>query len=389
MLSVFRRICWPARPVSFTIRPMTLADMGWDESFAAAFAPLRKNGWVPARLFRETSIDFGAVLEGGDEIPAIVAGKLWHEATTDADLPAVGDWVAIDRGKPGDDHVIRALLPRKSKFSRKAPGKSIVEQIIAANVDAVAVVTDAGADDNERRLERYFALIARSGAKPVVVLNKADLFTKAHLSERADAIRALWDQAEVIITSALRRRGLRELRKHLAPGRTLCLVGSSGVGKSTLVNELLGEDWQDTGEVNEVTGKGRHTTTMRELNRAPSGGWLIDNPGMREIQMWTDERTLRESFADVEALAHQCRFTDCKHGKDAGCALRGAVAAGALSEERLASFLRLEDEIAELHRLARKRQMTIERWTKRGKRALLRNFNDRVDHERDQRAEWR
>lgn len=368
---------------------MTLADMGWDENFAAAFAPLRKNGWVPARLFRETSIDFGAVLEGGEEIPAIVAGKLWHEAETDADLPAVGDWVAIERGRTGEDHVIRALLPRKSRFSRKAPGKSVVEQIIAANVDAVAVVTDAGADDNDRRLERYFALIARSGAKPVVVLNKADLFQKTHLEERAAAIRTLWDETEVIITSALRRRGLRELRKHLTTGRTLCLVGSSGVGKSTLVNELLGEDWQDTGEVNEVTGKGRHTTTMRELTRAPGGGWLIDNPGMREIQMWTDERTLRASFADVAELAARCRFADCKHGRDAGCALRESVAAGVLSEERLGSFLRLEDEIAGLRRLARKRQMTIERWNKRGKRALLRNFNDRIDHERDQRAEWR
>ena len=221
------------------------------------------------------------------------------------------------------------------------------------------------------------------------MLNHADLFTNTHLAERAAAIHALWDEAEVIITSALRRRGLRELRKHLSPGRTLCLVGSSGVGKSTLVNELLGEEWQDTGDVNEVTGKGRHTTTMRELTRAPGGGWLIDNPGMREIQMWTDERTLRESFADVEAISHQCRFHDCKHGKDTGCALRGAVASGVLSEERLASFLRLEDEIAQLRRLARKRQMTIERWTKRGKRALLRNFNDRVEHERDQRAEWR
>lgn len=368
---------------------MTLAELGWNSHFAAAFAPYAGKGWVAARLIRETSINFGAILAGGDEIPAVVAGKVWHDATSDADLPAVGDWVAIELGGDNEDHVIRARLPRQSCFSRKSPGKSVTEHVIAANIDIVAVVTDAGADDNLRRMERYFALIARSGAKPVVIINKADLFPKAQMEAAAGQIRALWDQADVHLVSALKGRGTKILRSYLKPGITMCIVGSSGVGKSTLVNHLYGEEWQWTDEVNEVTGKGRHTTTARELVPVPGGGMVIDNPGMREIQMWTDERTLRESFADIEGLSACCKFGDCKHGTDAGCALRQAVRDSTIPAARLDSFLRLDDEIEKLRKLAKKRQMTIERWAKRGKRSMTRNYNDRVQQEREQRGEWR
>lgn len=368
---------------------MTLADLGWNAQFEAAFAPHAGKGWVPARLIRETSINFGAMLDGGDEIPAVVAGKVWHEAASDAELPAVGDWVAIEMGGKNEDHVIRARLPRQSCFSRKSPGKSITEHVIAANINIVAVVTDAGADDNLRRMERYFALIARSGAKPVVIINKADLFPKAQMETAANQIRALWDQADVHLVSALKGRGIKILRSYLKPGITMCIVGSSGVGKSTLVNHLYGEEWQWTDEVNEVTGKGRHTTTARELVPVPGGGMVIDNPGMREIQMWTDERTLRESFTDIEDMAARCKFHDCKHGTDAGCELRKAVQDKVIPAARLESYLRLDEEIANLQRLAKKRQMTIERWAKRGKRAMNRNFNDRVQQEREHRGDWR
>lgn len=366
---------------------MTLAELGWDEGFARAFAPLARKGRVPARLVRETPINFAAILEGGELIDVVVAGKLWHEAETDAELPAVGDWVAVELGGEGEDHVIRERLPRRSCFSRKLPGRSTEEQVIAANVDVVAVVTDPGPDFNLRRMERYFALIGRSGARPLVLVNKADLFEPAQAERAAAEIRELAPGIEVCLTCALRADGCEVLRAQLAAGVTMCVVGSSGVGKSTLVNQLLGEQWHWTGEVNEVTGKGRHTTAWRELVPLPGGGLLVDNPGMREIQMWTDERILRESFADLEELAGHCRFPDCRHQGDAGCAVAGAVAAGLLAPERLESFLRLDDEIEALRHRHKKRQMAVERWAKRNRKVKARNLADRIEFEKEERPE--
>jgi ribosome biogenesis GTPase len=370
---------------------MTLAELGWDDFFAEAFAPFAAKGWFPARLIRETTINYSAFVgedpEDVEEIDVVLSGKVWHDAETDAALPAVGDWVAVELGGENQDHVIRATLPRKSCFSRKMPGKSVEEQVIGANVDVVAVVTDSGPDHNPRRMERYFALIGRSGAKPVVLVNKSDLFPSEHNEACADELRALCPDADVHVTSALKGDGLDVLQSYLKDGITMCVVGSSGVGKSTLVNQLYGEEWQFTDEVNDVTGKGRHTTTSRELVPLPYGGMLIDNPGMREIQMWTDEQTLRESFADVEEMAVECRFADCKHGNDKGCAIRAAVEAGTLDLHRLESFLNLDNEIGELRRLAKKRQMTVERWAKRTHRVKARNLNDRIQLEKDERGE--
>jgi ribosome biogenesis GTPase len=366
---------------------MTLEDLGWSPFFENAFAPFRAKGWVPARLIRETPINFGAFLEDGEEIDVVVSGRVWHEAATDADLPAVGDWVAVELGGENQDHVIRAMLPRRTCFARKMPGNSSQAQVIGANIDIVAVVTDAGPDFNLRRMERYFTLISRSGARALVLVNKSDLFSKTQNQQAAKEIAALWDQAHVHVTSALKGGGLKVLKKHLKPGITMCVVGSSGVGKSTLVNQLYGEEWQWTGEVNEATGKGRHTTTSRELVPLPGGGMLIDNPGMREIQMWTDEGTLRESFADLEELAAACRFADCGHRSDAGCAIRSAVESGSLDSARHESFLNLENEIAALKKRAEKRRMAVERWAKRQHRVKARNLEDRIQLERDERGE--
>jgi len=366
---------------------MTLEDLGWNLFFEEAFKPHLEAGRVPARLIRETPINFGAFMAGGDEIDAVLGGRVWHEAATDADLPAVGDWVAIEPGHENRDHVIRAVLPRRSCFARKMPGNSSQAQVIGTNIDIVAVVTDAGPDFNLRRMERYFTLIGLSGAGALVLVNKSDLFPKAQNTRAADQIAALWDAAHVHITSALKGEGLRTLRKYLKKGVTMCIVGSSGVGKSTLVNQLYGEEWQWTGEVNETTGKGRHTTTTRELVPLPGGGMLIDNPGMREIQMWTDENTLRESFADVDEIAAACRFADCGHRSDAGCAIREAVEKGALDPARHESFLNLENEIAALRKRAEKRRMAVERWAKRKNRVKARNLADRIQLERDERGD--
>jgi len=364
---------------------MTLKDLGWDKAWAELFAPYAERGLVPARVSRETKINYTAILADGDEPDVVLAGKVWHDAECDADLPSVGDWVAVDLGGDDEDCVIRGRLPRRTCFSRKMPGKTSEEQVIAANVDVVLVVTDAGSDYNLRRMERYFTLIERSGARPVVLVNKADLFPAEQNEEAAAAIRELCPAARVHVTSAAEGEGLGVVRKILRKGITLTVVGSSGVGKSTLINQMLGEDFLWTGEVNEVTGRGRHTTTGRELVVLPGGGMLVDNPGMREIQMWTDEQTLRESFADVEAIASACRFHDCRHQKDAGCAIIAAVEAGTLDPLRLENFLNLETEIGELLHRMKKRQMTIERRFKRDHRVKARNHADRIDLEHDER----
>jgi len=366
---------------------MTLNELGWTPELENAYTPYREKGWVPARLIRETSINFSAFLEGGEEIDCILCGRLWNAAVVDSDLPAVGDWVAIEEGNENQPHVIRAQLPRRTVFSRKMPGNSSQAQVIGANIDVVTVVTDAGSDYNLRRMERYFTLISRSGAKAVVLLNKSDLFTKEEMKDAAEKIQSLSPDATVHITSALKGEGLKVIKSHLAPGITMCIVGSSGVGKSTLVNQLYGEDWQWVSEVNETTGKGRHTTTCRELVPLDSGGMLIDNPGMREIQMWMDENILRSSFEDIARLTDECKFSDCSHVKDAGCAIRNAVEQGTLDPARYESFLNLENEIEALRKRAKKRQMAVERWHKRNHKIKARNLVDRIQLEKDERGD--
>lgn len=363
---------------------MTLEELGWNAQFEREFAPFAKKGWVPARLIRDNKITYGALTEGGEEYEVIMGGKVYHDAETDAELPAVGDWVALEIGTGDLDTVIRARLSRQTCFSRKAPGKSSEEQVIAANVNVVCVVTDAGTDLNLGRMERYFTLIARSRARALVLINKSDLYPIEQNHDAANAIRALNPDADVIVTSAVDGQNVTEIENYLKPGVSITFIGSSGVGKSSLINALLGEEWLEEGEVNEVTGKGRHTTTARELIVLENGGILIDNPGIREVQMWTDEITLREKFLDIEELAVQCRFRDCRHGSDAGCAIRPAVEAGELSERRFHAFLKLDDEIAQLKKRLKKRKMTVERRAKRDHRVKARNLADRVEYEREE-----
>jgi ribosome biogenesis GTPase / thiamine phosphate phosphatase len=298
-------------------------------------------------------------------LEVIMSGKVYHDALTDAELPAVGDWVALELGGEGGETMIRARLKRQTCLSRKMAGKSTEEQVIAANVSVVVVVTEAGSDFNLRRMERFFAIIGRSGAKAVVLVNKSDLFAAQQNNEAAEAIRALNPEADVHITSAQKRSSFKVLKPYLKRGSSMTFVGSSGVGKSSVINHLLGEEYQWTDEVNEVTGKGRHSTTARELIVLPAGGILIDNPGIREVFLWTDESTLRESFHDIEALASECKFHDCKHGSDAGCAIRVAIASGKLSSGRFEGFLKLDDEIEKLRRNRKKRKMTVDRRAKR------------------------
>ena len=365
-----------------------LEDLGWTETLAGEFALHAQQGWIPARLIRDNKISYGALFakDGAfEEVEVVLGGKVYHDAATDADLPAVGDWVALELGGDGSDHVIRARLARRNRLSRKAAGQSTEEQVMVANVDVVMVVTEAGPDFNPRRMERFFAIIGRSGAKAVVLLNKCDLYERKHNEAAAAEIQGLNPAADVRIISAHEKKGLKAIKNYFQPGITIAVVGSSGVGKSALINQLLGgdEEFQWIGEVNGVTGKGRHTTTARELMVLRQGGIIVDNPGIREVQMWTDETTLRERFADIETLSGQCRFGDCKHTSDTGCAIRQAVVAGQLEQERYNGFLKLDAEMAKLRARTKTRRMTEERRSKRDHKIKARNMADRVDLERD------
>ena len=361
---------------------VTMEMLGWGPDYAEALEALGHPEWYPARIIRETKINFTVIAKGKGDHEVVLCGKVWHDAVSDADLPTVGDWVAVDPGQGKDLPVIRAMLPRRNRFSRKAPGRSCAEQVIGANVDMVVVITDAESDYNPRRIERYLTLIRKSGATPVVLVNKADTAPEADMQRAVEEIRALGCN-EVYPIVARWRKGYPQYLRRVPKGRTITVVGSSGVGKSTFVNSLLGDEWLETGHVNEVTGKGRHTTVARELVILAGGGVLIDNPGMREIHMWTDAATLRAQFADLTELESQCRFADCSHRKDAGCAIRAALESGALTQERYEHFLNLDAEIAELERRNEKRQMTLERVNRREKRHVLRNREDREDHRRN------
>ena len=362
---------------------VSLHALGWTPELEAACKALAQPGWYPARIARETKINYTVLAEGVGEQEVVLAGKVWHDAASDADLPTVGDWVLVDPGVEGELPVLRVLLPRRNRFSRKAPGRSCAEQVLGANVDVVVVVTDALADFSLPRMERYLTLIRKSGAQALVLVNKADETPQEVMRRACAEIAALGEQVEVFPICARRAEGYPPLLRRVPAGTSLLVVGSSGVGKSTLVNSLLGEEWLETGEVNAVTGKGRHTTVMRELVLLEGGGVLIDNPGIREVQMWTDAATLRAQFDDLSRLAATCRFADCSHKKDAGCAVRAALEAGELPRDRYERFLCLEQEIAALERRAEKRQMNLERVTRRAKRHTLRNRQDREDHLRD------
>lgn len=356
---------------------MTLESLGWNARYAEQFEDFYKKGWQPARLIRDNKISYGALLGDGSELEVIMSGAVYHEAATDAELPSVGDWVALDFGEDTDEYeaVIRARLERQSCLSRKAPGKGTEEQVIAANVDVVFVVTDAGQDFNPRRMERYYAVMQRSGAKSVVILNKSDLYTDEINALAAEALRKLNPDIEVIQTCAVERNGVEAIRQFIAPGVTVAMIGSSGVGKSTLINHLVGEAVQWMGEVNAVTGKGMHTTTARELLVLPEGGMLIDNPGIREVQMWTDAKTLKESFVDFDSIAAQCKFNDCQHRGDKGCAIHAAIESGELSKERFINYLKLDFELEQLQQRQKKRQITIGRRHRRDLKSKAEKYN--------------
>lgn len=319
---------------------VTLAQLGWNDHFAAAFAPHAAAGCLPARVTLELKGFFEVTGENGARLGECT-GKFIHDARTGAEYPAIGDWVAISP-QPGDDTRanIQAVLPRLTKFSRKAAGDQDHEQVVAANVDTVFLMSALDGNHNLNRTERYLAAAWASGAQPVIVLNKADLNddTAAIARELSVAGR----DVPVFVISAQTRRGLKALAPYLLPGRTIALLGSSGVGKSTLINRLVGERLQDTQEVREADNKGRHTTTQRELIVTPSGFIVIDTPGMRELQPWDAAAGIDAAFSDVAGAAARCKFRDCSHTVEPGCAVQAALADGSLHPSRWEAYQRIQ-----------------------------------------------
>lgn len=319
---------------------MTLAELGWNDSLAQAFAPYATEGCTPGRVTLELKGYCEVTGEAGARLGEC-SGKFIHSAKAPADYPAVGDWVAVTP-QPGDATrvAIQAVLPRRTKFSRRAAGLEVVEQVVAANIDTVFLVSSLDGNHHLHRLERYLASAWSGGADAVVILNKADLADGDHDAVR-QAIADVAPKVPVFVVSAQTRRGLKALAPHLQPGRTIALVGSSGVGKSTLINRLMGEKILPTQEVREADHKGRHTTTRRELLVTPDGVIIIDTPGMREIQPWDAAAGLAGAFADVAAIAAQCRFRDCRHTVEPGCAVQAALGDGSLDLPRWESYLRM------------------------------------------------
>jgi ribosome biogenesis GTPase len=338
---------------------LKLDTLGWNSFFAGNFHIYQSQGCVPARVSLEHKNSYVVWCELG-ETPGALSGRMYYDAYGRGDLPAVGDWVAAQVLDERDPHaVIHAVLPRKSKVSRKQAGKSTNEQVLAANIDTLFVVV--GLDDNFslRRIERYVTLAWDTGARPVVVLSKADVCADAET--RVREAEGSVPGVRVHAVSSVTGLGLDALGDYLLPGETAALVGSSGVGKSTIINYLLGNEVQRTQEVRLDDSKGRHTTTRRQMFALSSGALVIDTPGMRELGLWGVDEGLSGAFADIAELGLLCRFADCTHRDEPGCIVRQAVHDGDLDSARFENYQKMQKELEYLVRKQDKGSEAAER----------------------------
>lgn len=336
-----------------------LQSLGFDDHFAREFEPwASRQDVIPGRV----AIEFNYILRvytAEGELDATVSGRLKHEAQSRAELPAVGDWVTVRRLPGGESAVILAVLPRRTQFSRRMAGQVTDEQVVAANVDVIFLVMGLDGDFSVRRLERYLLLSGKSGAAPVVLLTKPDL--ASNLAAQVADVIAVAGETPVHVLNPREDRGLELVDGCLGPGRTGALLGSSGVGKTTIINRLAGTDVRRTQEVRLSDSKGRHTTVHRELVILPGDALLIDTPGMRELQLWSAGEPTHNAFDDIKALATDCYFADCRHRHEPRCAVKAAEADGRLAEGRLTSYLKLQDELESLERQQYQRALLEEK----------------------------
>lgn len=316
-----------------------IEKLGWDDSI---------QDMEKGQLARVVAVQKNSYQISDGEIAYIahLSGKFLNQATNSLDFPAVGDWVEVQKLPDEQKAVIHRVLPRKSQFVRQAAGLKTEGQIISANMDMVFIVNSLNHDVNVRRIERYILATYESGASPVVVLTKLDESTKEDVMRVTAQVEEVAIGVPIIAISSITGEGMDELMAYLPAPKTGALLGSSGVGKSTLVNKLLGEAMQATRDIREDDSKGRHTTTHREMFILPNGALLIDTPGMRELQLWEGDAAIDTTFQDVEALAMECRFNDCQHDTEPGCRVQEALESGELSEERFQSYLKLQRELA-------------------------------------------
>lgn len=323
----------------------TIEELGWTPELEKAFEPFARRGLLPARIIAEHRMACDLVCARG-EFTAEVSGNFRKAAGSKAGFPAVGDWVALAFDPAARRQTIQALLPRRTKLSRKDPGGED-EQVIAANIDTVFIVIGLDADYNPRRAERYLAAAGAGGAEAVVILNKADLLPDS--VPKLKEIDSLGFGAKILVLDSLNRKGYEALAELLGPARTIVFAGSSGAGKSTILNNLLGRAVQLTAAVRGDDSKGRHTTTGRRMFVLPgSGALLIDTPGMRGLELWAGERTVDRTFEDIQELSLQCRFGNCSHTSEASCAVRAAIDSGELDRSHFENYLKMRQEASRL-----------------------------------------
>lgn len=339
------------------ISEITLQDLGWDSYFEALFEPYSHDDLMPARVAVQHRGAYVVFTPAGEH-PAELAGRLRHEASSLADLPAPGDWVAVKPVANESKVVIHAVLDRRSKFSRNVAGFETEEQVLAANVDTLFLINALDGAPNVRRIERYLTLAWESGAIPVIVLSKTDLCDD--VNDARAMVEPIAVGVDIHLTSSVTGEGMDELLPYLQGGRTVAVLGSSGAGKSTLINHLIGEERMATREIRS-DGKGRHTTSHRELILVPTGGLILDTPGMRELQLWDADEGIDHAFQDIATLAAECRFRDCKHEGEPGCAVLAAITDGSLPADRLASYRKLQRELRALEIKQDKRAKSDER----------------------------